>query len=137
MRGEYRLDAHRGDQLERLIERQAVALQSGDAVGDAAGLSLGRIVQIFAAAADAMHFFGGVHREEPNRERPRQVRRDGRRPTLCAALQVAVACVHVTFAPLNGREAVSLNEFEQRIAALVAQRFADELPECVHILAQP
>ena len=120
----------------RLLERQPVALQAGDALGDAARLRRAGIVQILAAAAHPVHFLGGIDRLKPDRERARQI---GRRPGIPpgGAPLERVRRRPTALAPGDGGAPVALHELEECLPALVAQHLADELAERVHILAQP
>ena len=118
-------------------------MQAPDAIGDAAGLHIVRIAEVLAATPHSVDFFGGIDRLEPDRERPREIGRHGRRSVLGAPLQIADAARRVAdrrlfaFAPLDRREAIILDEFEEFLPALIAQRFADQRAERMDILAQP
>ena len=136
MRGEYRLDRQTLDEIERLGERPAVRLQSGDCVLDAAGLRpLAVLEEVVAAAPDAMHLLGEIDRLEPGGEGPHQVARQRRRPVAhaCGELRPGVA---LAGAPTDRGHPVQLHQLEQLLAALLAQDLADQGAERVHIVAQ-
>jgi hypothetical protein len=134
MPGEHRLDAHGSNQFQRLLEGHPAALQARDAISDAAGLRCARIVEVLAPPPHSMDLLRRVHRQEPNRERTRQVGRHRRRSTLRAPLQL-VPLRGVALAPVNCRDPIPLHELEEFLAALVAKRLAYQGAQDVHVLA--
>ncbi len=82
-----------------------------------------------------MHFLGGVDRLKPDRERAYQIACRRGRATGGARAQIGVGRRFV-LAPIDGGEAVALDEFEKDVPALLAQHFADRVAEGMHILAQ-
>ena len=141
MRREHRLDAHRGDQTQRLSSdspssRCRRAMQSAMPPGCAGA----RIVEVLAAAAHPVHLLGRVDRLKPERKGARQVGGGRRFPARRAALQrrvpVAAACPRPGPRAARSPRAVAFHEFKELLAALIAQRLADQEPERVHVLAQ-
>ncbi len=132
---EHRLDAHGGDQFQCLLQRHSVALQSRDAIRDAAGLRGARIVEILPAPANSMDLLRRVHGLEPNRKRTRQIGRCRRRSVHRALLQLGPVR-GIALAPLNCREPIAFHELEKFLAPLVAKRLADQGAEGMHVLAQ-
>ena len=133
--GEHRLDAHGADQFQRLGQRHAVALQARNAIRDAARLGGARIVEILAAPAHAVHLLRGVHRLKPQGERTREVGGRRRRSIHRALFQLRPAG-GIALAPADRREPIVLDQPEEFLAPLIAQRLADQFAQGVHVLAQ-
>ena len=117
MRGEHRLDAHRCDQRQRLLERQPSRLQARDAFRDAAGLRVLESFEILAAPAHAVHLLGGIDRLEPDGEGARQVGGGRRRAARGARLR-ARPSLPGALAPRDGGEPVAFDQLEELLAAL-------------------
>ena len=135
MRREHRLDAHGGDEVHDLPERQAVAPQAGDAISDAAGLARSGVVEVLAATPDAMDLLGRIDGLEPDRKSPDQVGRGAGRSAGDAPLEIDGRGV-AALAPFDRGPAVTLDEQEEFLAALLAQHLADRVAEGVHVFAQ-
>ena len=135
MRGEYRLDAHRSYQRERLLERKPLALEARDAFGDAAGLHGARIVEVLPAAAHAVHLLGRVHRLKPGGEGTRQI--GGGRGLATRGPPLEIGAPGGALAPRDRGAPISFHEREELLAPLVAQNLADEIAQRVYVLAQP
>ena len=143
MGGEHRLDAEGGDQFERPLERQPVAFEPRDAVGDAARLGVGRIVQILPATADAVHLFCGIDHLEPDRKCPREIGCGCGRSIEGAPLQTAEGAPRsariagrLRLARLECSAPITLDQFEKILATLIAQHLADELSKFMDVLPQ-
>ena len=109
-------------------------LQPRQRLDDAARLRRA-LVEILAAAADAMHLLRHVDHLEPQRERAHQVARLRGRHVARADRELARAFGAAVAARDRGLP-VLLHRVEQRIAALLADHLADQRAEHVHVFAQ-
>ena len=134
MRGEHRLDPDLDHQAADFVEREPLRLEPRDGFDDAARLRRA-FVQILAAAADAMHLLRHVDHLEPQRERAHQVARLRGRNVARAGRELAGA-LGAAVAPRDRGLPILLDGFEQGVAALLADHFADQRAEHVHVFAQ-
>jgi hypothetical protein len=136
VRHEHRLDAQRADECKHLLARMPRGLEPTDGVSDASGLGTARIVQeISTPATYPMQLFSEVDRLEPRRERPFEVARYTGRPVTHARLELLARRV-IPPTPRDRQGAVALDEFQQRLTALVAQHLPHQCAEQVYVVAQ-
>ena len=134
-RGEHGLDLHGVDHALDLVRVDAVGLEPLQDVEEAERLRRRRVAQIRAAAAQPVHLLRHVDHLEVRRERADEVARGARCERAEQGLELAVGR-GVAFAMRDRGFARGLDEVEQRLAALLAHDFADELAEPMHVLAQ-
>mgnify|MGYP003339101282 CR=1 FL=1 len=82
-----------------------------------------------------MQLLGEVHRLEPTRESPLEITRHTRL-TIARARFERSRRICITVATRDRKTTITLDEIEQRDAALIAQHFADELTEHVDVVTQ-
>ena len=136
MRREHRLDGQTADELEDLRRGEALALQRGDRILHAAGLGpLTVLEQILAAAPDAVDPFRQIDALEPGGEGAHHFARQRRRALAYTSRELGVRFARAG-AAADGGDAVQLHQLEQLLPALLAQDFAHERAERMHVLAQ-
>ena len=136
MRREHRLDGQTADELEDLRRGEALALQRGDRILHAAGLGpLTVLEQIFAAAPDAVDPFRQIDALEPGGEGAHHFARQRRRALAYTSRELGARLARAG-AAADGGDAVQLHQLEQLLPALLAQDFAHERAERMHVLAQ-
>src|SRR5580658_8107467 len=132
----HRLYGDTADQLAHVLRVESLRLQSGDRVLDAAGLrTLAVLEEVVPPPSYAVHLLRQVDRLEPHREGAHQLAREPRRPLAHVRGELG-ASLGIAAAPTDGGDAVTLNEFEQTLAALFTQYLAHERPERMHVIAQ-
>jgi hypothetical protein len=82
-----------------------------------------------------MHTFCQIDGTEPRRERAHQITRDLRRAA-GHPLRQRTLIGAIVFTPLNGGNAITLDQVKQRVAALLTQDLADQGTELVDVFAQ-
>ena len=121
----------------RCVRAQALRLERGDRILDAAGLRpLAVLEEVVAPAADAVHLLGEVDRLEPGRERAHQVARQRRRPVAHLRGELGARARGSPLRPRMAATRSALDQLEQLLAALLAQDLAHERTERVHVIAQ-
>ena len=135
MAREHRIDADPGEQSPHVVERLAVAGEPHHGVAEPAWLGLRGVVQVFAAAPDAVHLLGEIDHLEPGREGTHQVARLARIAAARAGQQFLLAAV-VILAPADRRHAVALDQIKALLPALLQQDLADQGAQGMDILAQ-
>ena len=135
MRREHGLDFDRRERTLDLVCVDPLRLQLLADVDEAKRLGHGRVAQVRATAADAVHLLRHVDHLEVRRERANEIARSARcqRAEQRGELAIGVA---VALALRDGELARGLDEIEQRLATLLAHELADERAQAVHVLAE-
>ncbi len=135
MRREHRFDAEPPQQRDDLLERHATRREPAEALLETARLRRAAVVHVLASAAHAVHLLGQVHDLEPGAERPYQFLRLPGRAALGANDQFDRR-LGLTLPTADRGMAVTLDEVEERLPALVLQDLADEFAQRMHVVAQ-
>jgi len=136
MGGEDRLDTQDTQQLEHVLECQALELECCDGILDTAGLgTLAIFEKVIAPAPDTVDPLREINYLEPAGEGSDEVSGERGWPVTHARRELALGGL-ITVATLDCGNAVELDQLEERLAPLLSEYFAHKGTERVDIVAQ-
>ena len=129
------LDAQPVDELLQFVDGHARGFQLNERVLEAAGLVVTDLAQILAAAANAVHFLGGVDHLEVGRKAANHLQCKIGIQVL-DELGELFTRLFVFLAPANGAAPGVFDKVEQLVAALFLDQVADHCAQRAHVVAQ-